>query len=95
MLRLWWLLCILASWAGPTDNDSGKTWAAQATASLARCQVLGQKGILIFVFMYSWFELWLLTLLKPAEYVELEGHDIRYFYLFIWCGIAKVKLTSC
>lgn len=61
---------------------------------LPRCQALGQKGILLFVFMHSEPELCLLILLKHAEYAEQKGHDTRFLYLFIWCGIAKVNLTS-
>lgn len=54
----------------------------------------GQKGVLIFVLIYSEPELCLLLLLKHAEYVEQKGHDMKYLYLFIWCAIAKVNLTS-
>lgn len=68
--------------------------AATVLPCLTRCQTPGQKGILIFVFIYSELELCLLMLLKRAEYVEQKGRDMRYLYLFIWCGIAKVKLTS-
>lgn len=68
--------------------------AASVLPCLTRCQALGQKGILIFVFIHSEPELDLLILLKHAEYVEQKGHDMTYLYLFISCGSAKVNLTS-
>lgn len=75
---------VLASWC----------CAASVLPCLTRCHTLGQKGILIFVFIHSKPELCLLILLKHAEYVEQKSHYMRYLYLFIWCGIAKVNLTS-
>lgn len=91
----------------PSDNHSIQPGAMKVAPALAswccvasvlpchaRCQDLGQKGILIFVLIHSEPELCLLILLKHAEYEEQKAHDRRYLYLFILCEIAKVNLTS-